>query len=542
MRARSQGRGFWLAAAAVLAACGADSAASEPECPGASEPGGLAGMDPPVREEYQKRRQALESLLARPDAPAPETGGAAGRLGEWFQAFGYFAEAVACYAEAERLAPEEGRWPYLFGQVASRTGDFDTAREQFRRVLALRPQELPALIGLAGVELKLDRLEEAKALGLQALAVDPRSAPALSVLGRAELAKGDHEAAIRHLEEALTLQPGASSLHYPLGLAYRGHGDLELAREHMQRAGVGEQRKAVPFLDEPAMRDVARLRALGAQALQSRGLVALRQRRFDEAIANFREAVEANPEEPTAQVELGTALLEAGRIAEGMEQLEAVVERWVNQAKAHHLLGLAFEKQRRLTEAAQHYEAALASNPGLKAAQERLGAVLLQQGRPEEALARFEAFAALDPGSAQARFLVAQTLLGLGRHAEARAALEQARGLAPERDDLRLVLARLLAAAPEPAVRDGARALELAREAFARRPTLFGGQTLAMAHAELGQFDQALHLQGQALAVAHRSGVPQYVELARRRLALYQARQPCREPFVAGERPEREEP
>src|SRR5262245_55916095 len=108
-KAKSRAR---AAAVAFLLACGAE-AQTPRGCPDASEPGGLDAMDAPVREEYRERLSALEALLARPDAPAAEVAQAQGRLGQWYHAFGDFAGATACYAEACKRAPTEPRWPYL---------------------------------------------------------------------------------------------------------------------------------------------------------------------------------------------------------------------------------------------------------------------------------------------------------------------------------------------------------------------------------------------------------------------------------------------
>ena len=55
-------------------------------------------------------------------------------------------------------------------------------------------------------------------------------------------------------------------------------------------------------------------------------------------------------------------------------------------------------------------------------------------------------------------------------------------------------LARLLAASPDPSLRDGARALELAEQAIAE-PTLQRAETLAMSYAAAGRFDEAVQVQ-----------------------------------------------
>jgi hypothetical protein len=80
-------------------------------------------------------------------------------------------------------------------------------------------------------------------------------------------------------------------------------------------------------------------------------------------------------------------------------------------------------------------------------------------------------------------------------HDKARNLLEE--GLAAYPGDPRFVqsLARLLAASPDAHVRDGAQALRLSQKLYAQFPIVGNAETLAMAHAELDQFKQAIALQ-----------------------------------------------
>jgi hypothetical protein len=82
-------------------------------------------------------------------------------------------------------------------------------------------------------------------------------------------------------------------------------------------------------------------------------------------------------------------------------------------------------------------------------------------------------------------------LVQLKRYRETRDWLVEATRLHPDDPQLRHALARLLAAAPDDQVRDGARALSLAQGLLATDSTTELGETLAMAYAEVGSFPQA---------------------------------------------------
>jgi hypothetical protein len=99
-------------------------------------------------------------------------------------------------------------------------------------------------------------------------------------------------------------------------------------------------------------------------------------------------------------------------------------------------------------------------------------------------------------------------------------------------------LARLLAASPDDRVRDGRRAVVLVNELRKKRQTIDLGETLAMAMAELGQYEQAAAVQRDVMAAAEQAGVSDVARsIMSENLKLYEHRQPCRTPWREGEMP-----
>jgi tetratricopeptide (TPR) repeat protein len=88
-------------------------------------------------------------------------------------------------------------------------------------------------------------------------------------------------------------------------------------------------------------------------------------------------------------------------------------------------------------------------------------------------------------------------------------------------------LAWLLGSALDAEVRDGKRAVELAKQALALDPSFPAAwlDTLAVAHAECGNFAEAVHCQEQALQTAP----PAFEAEMRERLELYRKQQPYRQ-------------
>jgi hypothetical protein len=96
----------------------------------------------------------------------------------------------------------------------------------------------------------------------------------------------------------------------------------------------------------------------------------------------------------------------------------------------------------------------------------------------------------------------------------------------------------VLAAAPDDRVRDGARARALVEDILSREQrTLDLGETMAMAMAEMGRYDDAASLQRDLMTGAGRAGLHGVMPRLKRNLDLYEKRQPCRTPWSAEELP-----
>jgi predicted Zn-dependent protease len=129
-------------------------------------------------------------------------------------------------------------------------------------------------------------------------------------------------------------------------------------------------------------------------------------------------------------------------------------------------------------------------------------------------------------------------LVQLHRYEEARARLAEAMTRYPDRTVFAHELARLLAAAPDDSVRDGAKALALVQELLAkeqRTPDL--GETMAMALADEGRYDEAVQVQRDLITGAERRGLHDVTGRLSENLALYERHQPCRTPWTDNEMP-----
>ena len=111
-----------------------------------------------------------------------------------------------------QLAPGDYAPPYELAVLHERLGNAREAAGCYESCIALRPQFVPALLGLAHVLGNLGRAPEARARYEQVLAADPRNVDALRGLGQLCVRHADYAQAARLFAAARALAPGDPDL------------------------------------------------------------------------------------------------------------------------------------------------------------------------------------------------------------------------------------------------------------------------------------------------------------------------------------------
>jgi tetratricopeptide (TPR) repeat protein len=487
----------------------------------------LARAAASVRAQITERYAALTRTAADPGAASGDLANAYGAMGALLMAAEYREEAEACLLNAESLAPDEFKWPYYLAHLYKDRGDVARSQAAFERALRVQPSNVPALVWLGEAYLDQGRPEAAQPSFERALAGQPHSIAALVGLGRAALARSDYARAIEHLERALAISPSQAAIHYPLAMAYRGLGQEDKAEAHMRLRGPGAIRPADPLMFE------LETMLESAVAYEVRGARALDEGDWKAAAAYFRKGIELAPAESSLRHKLGTALYMSGDPHGATDQFAEALRLSPGFAKAHYSLGVLLASNGRSTEALEHLNEAVRDDPTYVEARVRLADVMRRSGRAAESLPRYAEAAALDPRAADAPLGYALALADLHRYREARDRLLDGTKQYPARPAFVHALVRLLAAAPDAAVRDGQRALALMREVLAREPrSVEVDELMAMTQAELGQFGEAVTWQRAALATAGGASRSDLVGRLTDALTRYEHRQPCRTPAL----------
>ncbi|MEK6798801.1 MAG: tetratricopeptide repeat protein [Planctomycetota bacterium] len=181
------------------------------------------------------------------------------------------------------------------------------------------------------------------------------------------LAAGDTVAAERAVRRMIELAPNHAD-------AYRGLAGI--------RRKLGD-----PVGAEENYRKALSLRPTFAPARVDLGAMLRSQGRTGDATALYRAGTEVSPDDTRWPIETAGALLEAGRFAEALDELDAALRRMSGSSSLHAMAGV----------------------------------IEIRRGRADEALARFRQAVHADPKNVDARLQLALTLLGFADRSVGRA-------------------------------------------------------------------------------------------------------------------------
>jgi len=229
-------------------------------------------------------------------------------------------------------------------------------------------------------------------------------------------------------------------------------------RERLRSLGYVNFAPAKPGAVAPDPKDKIELLKLiqQAQALELEG-------KFADAERTYREIMTAIPDSPESYVNL------------------AIVQARQNE----------FEK------ALETLRQGIARLPDSEVLLVRLGHTYLVSGKPREALETMDKVLALNPQSVDALTVAAGILDATGRKAEARAYYERALAVEPESRHLRMSLAGNLASTGS--LKEAIGVYEKLISDFPEEQAFY--QYAGIAHSYLGEYDQAISLLRQALAI-----------------------------------------
>jgi TonB family protein len=175
-----------------------------------------------------------------------------------------------------------------------------------------------------------------------------------------------------------------------------------------------------------------------SEARLDRGTNLLKSYRYDEAIAEFREAIRLKPDNLFAHYKLGLAYVEAGRYAEGEGACEGALaitrEKQPGEFDLSNLLTCLGEAKFRLgkyDEAVNAFRRVAEMNPKIFDVQIRLAHSLIRKGANDEAVSVLKECLTLEPKNANVPYILAGVYLTQGHLGEVITNLKSAIRLNP---------------------------------------------------------------------------------------------------------------
>jgi tetratricopeptide (TPR) repeat protein len=227
------------------------------------------------------------------------------------------------------------------------------------------------------------------------------------------------------------------------------------------------------------------------------GVALVQAGRVPEGIEHLEQALRINPDYDEGHYNLGLALAQTGRVQEAMEHWKQALRFNPDLAEAHYNLAVALEQEGHLEEAIRHYEQTVRINPDFVQAQGNLGLALLQLGGAQEAIRHFEQALRIEPDSPELQYNLGLALAQVGRVREAVGLWEQAVRLKPDFAEAHHKLGDvlLLVGKPQEAIRHYEIALQV-------RPNLVQVQcSLGTALEQAGRLPEAIGHYQRALQI-----------------------------------------
>ncbi|HTU24185.1 MAG TPA: tetratricopeptide repeat protein [Pirellulales bacterium] len=384
------------------------------------------------------------------------------------------ARAVAALDEAVRLSADQPlRRAKCLVMRAQLRVDPQARLDDLNRAIELAPHSPDTLRSRGMYYLSEQKYEEAATDLTAATELDPKNPELFEARGMAQFMLKHYDDALESLNKAIELAPDAPLLVANRARVYAVQGDYPKAIEELTKA-----------LDmEPRSLPVLLLRARVYQ----------QNKDMKHALEDVNEALHIRPGNPEALQVHALIAAGSGKLDEAIGDLEELKDLAPDNAELRLQLGMFYSADK----------------------------------RPQQAIDTFSQILSSDSKNWMAHRGRADAYLNLGKQSEALSDYQAALELQPDDPSILNNLAWVLATAPDEALRDGKRAIELATAAA--KATEYKEahilSTLAAGYAETGDFKTAIQWSEKAVAVGRNDQQEQLTK----ELHSYQEKKPWRE-------------
>jgi tetratricopeptide (TPR) repeat protein len=339
-------------------------------------------------------------------------------VGTWFAERGDLTCAAAAFKQALRLEPRLAEAHFDLGLVRQSQQQPAAAISEFRLAVQYDPALLQAHCALGS---SLGDPTEAEAEFRRALAVNPQLVCALDGIAQVLVKERRFDAAMDYWQRALRIQPDAGDIQLALATA-------------TYKAAKAREANGLPALDGAGVADAIRLltdflknHADGTAAYFALGNIYANEHRNREAADEYQEVIRRSPTDTVALGAQVRALIDASAFTEALAPARDYARRQPDDPSGHVMLGTVYQQIGDYVSAEPELELGAAKAPDDFEATYQLGLVLARMGKPDQALPHLQKAFALKPGNRSAQYQLVAVLRSLGRTQESTQIVEQLR-------------------------------------------------------------------------------------------------------------------
>jgi tetratricopeptide (TPR) repeat protein len=268
------------------------------------------------------------------------------------------------------------------------------------------------------------------------------------------------------------------------------------------RAGIAALKAGDPKGAEQAYRKALQLNPRNVDAHVDLGHILLNRGAIDEGLIHVNEVLRLDPNHVEARFNLGLALLNQGKTAEAAVQFAKVIPLRPDYAEAYYQLGVLLAGQQKVDEAVKCLSKAAELRPDHGETHFNLGVLLAGQGKLDEAVTHYTRAAQLDPNDAKIPYNLGVTVARQGRLEEAVTYLSTAVQVKPDYAEAHINLGVMLARQKkyDEAINALTKAIQIDPRSI---PALLN---LATSYDKIGQRDKAISSLQKALDLARAAG------------------------------------
>ena len=390
----------------VLAAAGKESEALQEYRRGleAGKSNGLFYVRLATLHQKAHRMQEAENYYRQWISAQPNSAEALVALGQFYEKTGRLKEAETTYQRAREVDPRSQVAHEALINLYLATKRLKEAGSEIEAFL--KPDGTDIIGRLLHARLILEEEDNQKALSLlqELTRQAPKFAAAHQYLGIAHARNHDLTQAIISLKEARALAPNSSDIRASLSQVYLAQGSLSLAVSEGEAAIELDPQNiaALKVLADAQLRagNLKRAEELVKKMLslqphdallhQRLGVILRAQRRPEEALAHFEEALKRDPTSLESLEQITAILISQKRMAQAQERVVRQIALYPKSANLQNLLGRVLMEAQNWPQSEVAFKKAITLDKELLSTYVNLGELYARQGKIEQAVDELE--------------------------------------------------------------------------------------------------------------------------------------------------------